>query len=51
MNEPGDPSMTQEPNPDPAPPDVEDFRGEDGEIDWVAYSVEAAARQPEEGTD
>ena len=29
--------MTQEPNPDPAPPDIEDFRDEDGEIDWAAY--------------
>jgi len=44
-------SMTQEPNPDPAPPDVEDFRGKDGEIDWDAYTAEAAARQPDEGTD
>ena len=43
--------MTQEPNPDPAPPDVDDFRGADGEIDWDAYAVEAAARQPDEGTD
>jgi hypothetical protein len=43
--------MTQEPDPDPAPPDVEDFRDEDGQIDWKGFTTEAAARQPDEGTD
>lgn len=43
--------MTKDPDPDPDPPDVDDFRGDDGEIDWKAYTTEAAARQPNEGTD
>ncbi len=42
---------TQEPDPDPAPPDVEDFVDDDGTVDWAAYVTEAAARQPDEGTD